>query len=145
MSILVVGAGFSGSVVARLLAEANHQIKVIDVRNHIAGNAYDYVNQYGIRIHKYGPHLFHTNNQKVFDWLNQFGVWVPYRHKVKAALKDGSYVTLPVNRETKDIVGEDKIIDMDSETLFFITTILNELNIDKLRNNILLKVLPLKV
>jgi len=111
MSILVVGAGFSGSVVARLLAEANHQIKVIDVRNHIAGNAYDYVNQYGIRIHKYGPHLFHTNNQKVFDWLNQFGVWVPYRHKVKAALKDGSYVTLPVNRETKDIVGEDKIIE----------------------------------
>ena len=111
MSILVVGAGFAGSVVARFLAEAGYQIKVIDIRNHIAGNAYDYTNEHGIRIHKYGPHLFHTNNQKVYDWLNQFGEWVPYKHKVKAILNNGTYATLPVNRETKEIVGEDKIIE----------------------------------
>lgn len=111
MSILVVGAGFAGSVVARFLAEAGYQIKVIDIRDHIAGNAYDYTNEHGIRIHKYGPHLFHTNNQKVYDWLNQFGEWVPYKHKVKAILNNGTYATLPVNRETKEIVGEDKIIE----------------------------------
>ena len=111
MSILVVGAGFAGSVVARFLAEAGYQIKVIDIRDHIAGNAYDYTNEHGIRIHKYGPHLFHTNNQKVYDWLNQFGEWVPYKHKVKAILNNGTYATLPVNRETKEIVGEDKIVE----------------------------------
>ena len=111
MSILVVGAGFAGSVVARFLAEAGYQIKVIDIRNHIAGNAYDYTNEHGIRVHKYGPHLFHTNNQKVYDWLNQFGKWVPYKHKVKAILNNGTYATLPVNRETKEIVGEEKIIE----------------------------------
>jgi len=111
MKILVVGAGFSGVTVARLLAEAGHKITVIDERDHVAGNAYDYTNQYGIRVHKYGPHLFHTNNKKVYDWLNQFTTWVPYKHKVKAILEDGQYVTLPVNRETKRIVGEDKIID----------------------------------
>ncbi len=111
MSILVVGAGFAGSVVARFLAEAGYQIKVIDIRDHIAGNAYDYTNEHGIRIHKYGPHLFHTNNQKVYDWLNKFGEWVPYKHKVKAILNNGTYATLPVNRETKEIVGEDKIVE----------------------------------
>ena len=111
MSILVVGAGFAGSVVARFLAEAGYQIKVIDIRDHIAGNAYDYTNEHGIRIHKYGPHLFHTNNQKVYDWLNKFGEWVPYKHKVKAILNNGAYATLPVNRETKEIVGEDKIVE----------------------------------
>lgn len=111
MKVLVVGAGFAGATVARILAEAGHTITVIDKRDHIAGNAYDYTNQYGIRIHKYGPHLFHTNNKKVYDFLNRFTTWVPYRHQVKAQLDDGQYVTLPVNRETKKIVGEKNIID----------------------------------
>ena len=101
MNVLVVGAGFAGATVARILAEAGHVITVIDKRDHVAGNAYDYTNDYGVRVHKYGPHLFHTNNKKVFDFLGQFTEWVPYRHKVKAQLEDGQYVTLPVNRETK--------------------------------------------
>jgi UDP-galactopyranose mutase len=109
--ILVVGAGFSGAVIARELAEAGHKVDVIDVRDHVAGNAYDYNTPYGIRIHKYGPHLFHTNNKKVYDYLGKFTEWIPYKHKVKAILNDGNYVTLPVNRATKDIVGEDKIVD----------------------------------
>ena len=92
------------------LAKAGHDIIVIDERDHIGGNAYDYTNDKGIRIHKYGPHLFHTNNKKVFDWVTQFDEWVPYRHKVKAQLHDGTYVTLPVNKETKEIVGEENII-----------------------------------
>jgi UDP-galactopyranose mutase len=110
--ILVVGAGFSGAAIARELANSGYWVDIIDKRNHIGGNAYDYTNQHGIRIHKYGPHIFHTNNKKAFDWITQFGNWEPYYHKVKAQLSDGQYVTLPVNQETKEIVGEDNIIDI---------------------------------
>jgi UDP-galactopyranose mutase len=109
--ILIVGAGFSGAVIARTLAEAGHSITVIDKRSHIGGNCFDYVNEHGIRIHKYGPHIFHTNNLNVVNWLNNFAEWVPYQHRVKAILEDGRYVTLPVNKETKEIVGEENIID----------------------------------
>lgn len=109
--ILVVGAGFSGSVVARKLAEAGFIVDIIDSRNHIGGNAYDYINELGIRVHKYGPHLFHTNNRKVFDFLSQFTEWVPYKHKVKALLSNGELVTLPINNETRTIVGEDNLIN----------------------------------
>lgn len=112
MKILVVGAGFSGAVVAYELAQAGHDIDIIDVRDHIGGNAYDYDNDLGIRIHKYGPHIFHTSNKKVFDWITRFGQWVQYKHKVKAQLSDGRYVTLPVNSTTKQIVGENNIIDI---------------------------------
>ena len=107
---MIVGAGFSGAVVGNQLAKAGHSVDIIDKRDHIGGNAYDYVNDDGIRIHKYGPHIFHTNVKRVYDWITQFGEWVEYRHKVKAMLSDGTYVTLPVNRETKRIVGEDNII-----------------------------------
>ena len=111
MKILVVGAGFAGATVARELANDGHRVVVMDERDHIGGNAYDYTNEHGIRIHKYGPHLFHTNNKKVYDWITQYGEWVEYKHKVKAQLADGQYVTLPVNRETKEIVGESNIIN----------------------------------
>jgi UDP-galactopyranose mutase len=112
MRILVVGAGFSGAVIARECAAAGHLVKVIDKRDHIGGNAYDYTDSNGIRIHKYGPHLFHTNNENVVQWLSQFTEWVPYQHKVKAQLNDGTYVTLPVNKETKEIVGEENVLDI---------------------------------
>lgn len=110
--ILVVGAGFSGATIARFLAEAGYSVEVIDCRDHIGGNAFDYTNEHGIRIHKYGPHLFHTNSGKVVKWLSRFTEWVPYQHRVKAILNDGRYVTLPVNRETKEIVGEENILDI---------------------------------
>ena len=112
MKCLVVGAGFSGAVVARELAEAGCAVEIIETRNHVAGNAYDYINSHCIRVHKYGPHLFHTNNKKVYDYLGRFTEWVPYKHKVKALLGDGRFVTLPVNRQTRDIVGDDNIIDV---------------------------------
>lgn len=109
--ILIVGCGFSGVVIARELAESGYEVTIIDKRNHIAGNCYDYVDEYGIRIHKYGPHAFHTNNKEVVDWLLKFGEWYDFKLKVKAQLSDGRYVTLPVNKETKEIVGEENLIE----------------------------------
>lgn len=112
MKILVVGAGFSGATVARCLAERGFAIDVIDRHNHVAGNAYDYVNEHGIRVHHYGPHLFHTSNTKVVEFLSRFTSWTPYKHKVKAMLGDGRLVTLPVNKETCEIVGKDNVLDI---------------------------------
>lgn len=109
---LIVGAGFSGAVLARELAEAGHLITLIDKRDHLAGNAYDYINDVGIRMHAYGAHLFHTNNKRVYDYLGRFTEWMPYLHKVKARLADGRLVTLPVNRETKEIVGAENVLDI---------------------------------
>ena len=108
--ILIVGAGFSGAVIARELAAANYSVFIIDKRNHIGGNAFDFQNEHGIRVHKYGPHIFHTNAVDVFNWLSKFTEWIPYKHKVKAQLKDGRYVTLPVNKETSAIVGKENVI-----------------------------------
>lgn len=110
-NILIVGAGLSGSVIARELAEKGFKVTIIEKRDHIAGNIYDFTNEHDIRIHKYGPHLFHTKNKSVFEWLSRFTEWVPYKHKVKAMLDDGRLVTLPVNKETKEIVGENNVIE----------------------------------
>lgn len=110
-NILIVGAGFSGSVIARLLAEQGFHITLIDKRPHIGGNAFDSFNEHGIRVHQYGPHIFHTSNTKVFEFLSRFTTWLPYQHKVKAILNDGRLVTLPVNAETTEIVGKENVID----------------------------------
>lgn len=110
--ILIVGAGFSGATIARKLAEKGLRIDIIDKREHIAGNAYDFRNEHGIRQHKYGPHIFHTNNLKVFEFLGAFTRWSEYHHKVKAMLSDGTFVTLPVNKETASIVGAHRIVDI---------------------------------
>lgn len=112
MKILIVGAGLSGAVIAREAAELGHSVHVIDRRDHIAGNAADFVNEHGIRQHRYGPHLFHTNNKKVYDYLSKFTEWIPYKHRVRAQLDDGSTVVLPVNREGAERVGKDNIIDI---------------------------------
>jgi UDP-galactopyranose mutase len=110
--VLVVGAGLSGVTIARELADNGYAVDVIDKRNHIAGNAYDFVDENGFRIHKYGPHLFHTNNQDVVRWLSRFTEWLPYKHKVKALLKDGSYVTLPPNIQTRTKLGDKGVTDI---------------------------------
>ena len=102
--ILVVGAGFAGAVYARELAEAGFEVDVIDKRPHIAGNCFDYVHPCGIRVHKYGPHLFHTSNQRVVDWLSRFTDWLPYEHRVVARLPDQRLVPLPVNLDTVNAV-----------------------------------------
>lgn len=97
---LIVGAGFAGSVLAeRLAADANKRVLICDVRPHIGGNAYDCYNDDGILVHKYGPHIFHTNSKDVFDYLSRFTAWRPYQHRVKA-LVDGMLVPMPINLDT---------------------------------------------
>jgi UDP-galactopyranose mutase len=99
-AVLIVGAGFAGGVYARTLADAGYTVHVIDRRDHIAGNAADWIDANGVRVHRYGPHLFHTNATPVFRWLQRFGTWTPYRHRVRAILPDGRFAPLPVNRDT---------------------------------------------
>ncbi|WP_205780480.1 UDP-galactopyranose mutase [Mucilaginibacter limnophilus] len=97
---LIVGAGFAGSVLAERLAVAgNKKVLLIDKRNHIGGNAFDYYDNEGILIHKYGPHIFHTNSREVFDYLSKFTEWRNYQHKVLADL-DGQQVPVPINLTT---------------------------------------------
>jgi UDP-galactopyranose mutase len=97
---LIVGAGFAGSVLAeRLASQAGKKVLIIDKRNHIAGNAYDYYNEDGILIHKYGPHIFHTNSKDVFEYLSEFTQWRPYEHRVLASV-DGQLVPIPINLTT---------------------------------------------
>ena len=97
---LIVGAGFAGSVLAeRLAAKANKKILIVDKRNHIGGNAFDFYNNDGILIHKYGPHIFHTNSKEVFEYLGNFTSWRSYEHKVLASV-DGQLVPIPINLNT---------------------------------------------
>jgi UDP-galactopyranose mutase len=97
---MIVGAGFAGSVLAERLARgAGMRVLICDVRPHIGGNAYDEYNDDGILIHKYGPHIFHTNSKEVFDYLSQFTAWRPYQHRVKAHV-DGMLVPMPINLDT---------------------------------------------
>jgi len=94
---IIVGAGFAGSVIAERIAKVlNKKVLVIEKRNHIGGNCYDYKSKEGIIIHKYGPHLFHTNNKDVFDYLSNFTDWQIYNHKVLAFI-DGKKVPIPFN------------------------------------------------
>lgn len=97
---LVVGAGFSGSVLAeRLARNSSKKVLVVDKRNHIGGNAYDHYNNHGILVHKYGPHIFHTNSREVFEYLSQFTPWRAYEHHVLASV-DGQLVPIPINLDT---------------------------------------------
>jgi UDP-galactopyranose mutase len=96
---LVVGAGYAGSVVARELAEAGWRVEVIDRRPHIAGNAFDERDAHGVLVHRYGPHIFHTNAKRVFDWLSRFTAWRPYEHRVRSVV-DGVAYPFPINRDT---------------------------------------------
>src|SRR4028119_526058 len=97
---LIVGAGFAGSVLAeRLATQAGKKILIIDTRSHIGGNAYDCYNDAGILIHKYGPHIFHTNARHVFEYLSNFTEWRPYEHRVLGSV-DGQLVPIPINLDT---------------------------------------------
>jgi UDP-galactopyranose mutase len=97
---LVVGAGFAGAVVAeRLAAGAGKKVLVVDKRNHIGGNAYDHYDEAGVLVHKYGPHIFHTNSREVFDYLSRFTAWRPYQHRVRAWV-DGQLLPIPINLDT---------------------------------------------
>jgi UDP-galactopyranose mutase len=97
---LIVGAGYAGSVLAERLARGSgKKVLIIDRRNHIAGNAFDHYDEAGILVHKYGPHIFHTNSADVFNYLSIFTEWRPYEHRVQASV-DGQLVPIPINLDT---------------------------------------------
>jgi UDP-galactopyranose mutase len=97
---LIVGAGFAGSVLAERLARvAGKRVLICDKRPHIAGNAYDHYDDAGVLVHKYGPHIFHTNSRDVYEYLSQFTEWRPYEHRVRASV-DGQLLPIPINLDT---------------------------------------------
>ena len=99
MRFAIVGAGFSGAVVARELAQAGHSIVVFDARDHVAGNCFTARHATGVMVHTYGPHIFHTQHEHVWQYINKFGEMMPYQHRVKAISKKTMY-SLPVNLKT---------------------------------------------
>jgi UDP-galactopyranose mutase len=114
---LIVGAGFAGSVCAERLASAGKKILVIDKRSHIGGNAYDYYDTHGILIHKYGPHIFHTNSKRIFDYLSRFTRWRFYEHRVLASV-DGKLLPIPINRTTLNQLYGLNLSEADATTWF---------------------------
>ena len=97
---LIVGAGYAGSVLAeRLARDAGKKVLLVDRRPHVAGNAYDHPDAAGVLVHKYGPHIFHTNSREIFDYLSQFTEWRPYEHRVLAVV-DGQLLPIPINLDT---------------------------------------------
>ena len=97
---LIVGAGYAGSVLAERLARgSNKKVLIIDRRPHIAGNAYDHYNDEGLLVHRYGPHIFHTNSREVFEYLSKFTEWRQYQHRVLASV-DGQLLPIPINLDT---------------------------------------------
>jgi UDP-galactopyranose mutase len=106
---LIVGAGFAGSVLAeRLSTQLGKTVLLIDRRPHVGGNAYDETDAAGILMHRYGPHIFHTNSDEVADYLSQFTRWRPYEHRVLASVKGGLLTPMPINRTTLNLLyGQD--------------------------------------
>ncbi|RWO00140.1 MAG: UDP-galactopyranose mutase, partial [Mesorhizobium sp.] len=97
---LIVGAGFAGSVLAeRIASQRQESVLLIDRRNHIGGNAYDCYDEAGILVHRYGPHIFHTNARSIIDYLSQFTEWRPYEHRVLSSV-DGKLLPIPINLDT---------------------------------------------
>ena len=128
---LIVGAGFAGSVAAeRLASQHNKKVLLVEKRNHIGGNAYDEYDKHGVLVHKYGPHIFHTNSQEVFEYLSQFTEWRKYEHKVLAKL-DGELYPIPINRTTinklynKNFTTDDEVKEFYESVREKINPILN--------------------
>lgn len=97
---LIIGAGFAGAIVARELAEqGNQKVLVLESRDHVGGNAFDCLDSHGILIHQYGPHIFHTANKEVFDYLSRFTTWLDYQHRVVANVH-GQMMPVPFNLDS---------------------------------------------
>lgn len=115
---LIVGAGFAGSVIAeRLASQLDKKVLICDRRSHIAGNAYDHYNKDGILVHRYGPHIFHTNSRDVFEYLSNFTEWRPYEHRVLASV-DGQLVPIPINLDTINKLYGLKLTSFEVEDFF---------------------------
>ncbi len=104
---VVIGAGFAGAVVSRVLADAGKKVLLLERREHIGGNAYDCIDDAGVLIHKYGPHIFHTKDKRVYDFLSRFTAWRDYEHRVVANVH-GQLMPVPFNLTSLDIAFEDR-------------------------------------
>lgn len=108
--VVVVGCGFAGATAARVLAERGKSVLIIEQRSHVAGNCYDEKDQYGILVHTYGPHIFHTNKKKVYEFLSCFTKWYDYQHEVVGNIY-GKYLPIPFNLNTLHEVYEPEKAD----------------------------------
>ena len=121
--VLVVGAGLAGVTIARTLAENKFDVDVIDKRDHVAGNIFDFVNSNNERIHKYGPHLLHCNKEsKGLKFLSRFTDWIAYEHKVRALLSDNRTTPLPINKITLEDIFNKKF-ESEDDVKYFLDTI----------------------
>lgn len=109
--VIIVGSGLAGATSARILAESGFRVLIVEKLNHVAGHAYDEFNEDGVLIHTYGPHIFHTKDRSVFEFLSRFTSWNYYQHRVLSYV-DGMYVPFPINRDTiSQIFGIDLSIE----------------------------------
>lgn len=103
--IIIVGAGLSGATLARKFAEDGKKVIVVDKRDHIGGNTYDYTNEYGVLIAKYGAHIYHDSDEETWEFVSRFTDWIPYQHKVQSSV-DGKLVPVPANIDTyNEVLG----------------------------------------
>ena len=101
---LIVGAGFAGAVLAeRIASQRGETVLLIDRRDHVGGNAYDHLNADGLLVHRYGPHIFHTNSDHILSYLSAFTAWRPYEHRVLAAVA-GKLLPMPINLDTINLL-----------------------------------------
>ena len=108
MKAIIIGCGFAGATVARKLAEKGYEIKIYEKRDHIGGNCYDCNDEHGILVHQYGPHIFHTNSDEVYEFLSEYTKWYDYSHEVVGNVY-GKIIPIPFNLNTLNIVfGEEK-------------------------------------
>ena len=115
---LIVGAGFAGAVVAERMARVfGKKVLIVDRRKHIGGNAYDHYNDDGVLVHRYGPHIFHTNSEKVFNYLSQFTGWREYEHRVLASV-DSKLVPIPINLQTVNTLYDLNLTSDQLESFF---------------------------
>lgn len=114
---IIIGCGFAGAVAARELAEKKgKKVLIIDSRNHIGGNCYDRKDQFGILIHQYGPHIFHTNNKKVYDWLSRFTEWYEFQHEVVGNIH-GRELPIPFNLNTLEMVYGERAPELEKKLI----------------------------
>lgn len=117
MDALIIGSGFAGATVANKLANQGKKVKIIEKRNHVGGNCYDCYDEYGILVHLYGPHIFHTNSDEVYEFLSEFTDWYDYSHEVVGNVY-GKIIPIPFNLNTLNIVfGDEKGNDLKKKLI----------------------------